>query len=315
MEHSYGKSMRTLVNAVSLLLALTCSTALFAAPNEKNSAGFLSSHSKQVSQEKIDQEISQIAQKTNTRPVEEAISAVHETQNALQYLNHNQADEAKSALERALGKLDVVLANHPPASWVPLGVNIQILDTPADPGTINQVSKETKDLLKQGRLQEARHQLRDLASEIEVSTTNLPVTSYPAAIRSASHSLEQGKNEIAKAILRNALQSFVVVESSIPLPIVRAQALVEEVSRQTSAGQMNPAQVDRLLSEADQQLTVAEKLGYGNRKKDFSEIHMALKDTKKRVSHHQESKEGLEKVRKTLQALKDQVSQSPTGSA
>jgi hypothetical protein len=304
--------MRIKFGLAGSIMALFCATAM-SAQSEHNSEQALSSRSKQLSRERIELEATHATQKPNTRPIAEALSTVQETRNAVQFLDHNQPEQAKSALERALGKSDLLLMNYPNASLVPISVNVHVMDTSAEDATLKKTSNEAKSLIQQGRLQEARLLLREIASEIDITTANLPVATYPKAIRTASQLINQGKNDEAKVQLLTALQSLVIVESAIPLPVIRAQALIDEVGRQASEDKLDKAQADHLLSEADQQLTLAEKLGYGNRKKDFADIHRSLKETKKIVSRNQESKGIIDKVRSSLQALKDQISKSPTG--
>jgi YfdX protein len=273
----------------------------------------LSPTSKQIAEERIEREANQAAQKPNTRPVVEALSAVEETRDAVQLLDQQLPNQAKEALTRALGKTDLLLSNHPNASLIPITTNVSIIDTQANEATVNKLSKETNNLIKKGRLQEARLVLRNLASEINVTTANLAMGTYPSAIRLSSRLIDQGRLNEAKTTLLAALQSLVVIESTIPLPVVRAQALIDEVSRQAQENRTDKVRANQLLTEADQQIALAEKLGYGTRKSDFADLRKSLKDTKQMVNRNQEPKNLLARVRSSLQSLKDQIFRSPTG--
>ncbi|MGZ3688587.1 MAG: YfdX family protein, partial [Bdellovibrionota bacterium] len=92
--------------------------------------------SKQVAQARIEQERVKAQQDANSRAVAEALSAVQETRAAAQALDQNQTQQARAALERAVGKADLVLANHPNLALVPLSAEVQIIDTQVDDPTI-----------------------------------------------------------------------------------------------------------------------------------------------------------------------------------
>jgi hypothetical protein len=298
-------------------IAQDSTTAPTGAPQNasQGSTQSLSSRSKQITQQRIERESNQATQKENVRPVAEALSAVQETQTAVQLLDQNKPDQAKAALVRAVGKTDIVLSAHPNLALVPVSADIRVIDTLVDEPTLKRVTGTVKDLVKQGRYQPARLLLRDLASEIDITTVNLPIATYPNAIRMASRLIDQGKPQEAKAALMAALQTLAISESAVPLPVVRAQALVDEVTRQASEKKIDKKQADQILSEADQQLAWAEKLGYGTRKQDFGDLHASIQDVRKTIDKNQEPKNMLAKVKDGLESLKQRLSKPLTSPA
>jgi len=54
--------------------------------------------------------------------------------------------------------------------------------------------------------------------------------------------LEQGKIQEARKHLLVALHTLVIAERPIPLPVIRTQALIEEVSRQVNENKINKEQ-------------------------------------------------------------------------
>lgn len=275
----------------------------------------LGEQSKRLSQEKVGNELERAIREPHQQPVQEALSAVQETRTAFDFLGKNNIQEAKSALERALGKIEIVLNNYPDVATVPVSVDVSLIDLYADEFTLKRTIGQIVDYVEDGRLQDARRRLRGLASEIDIITVHLPIATYPDAIRSASKLLEQGNAQDARSELLEALNTLMLEEKPIPLPIVRAQGLVEEVSKQVNENKVNKEQANNLLEDANQQLTFAETLGYGTRVEDFADLNNAIKEIKEKINQDQESKSFLNKLKEKLQSLRESVSGTPKAAA
>ena len=104
-----------------------------------------------------------------------------------------------------------------------------------------------------------------LASEIVITVTNIPLASYPAAVKAVVPLIDQGKIEEAKAALQSALSTLVERRSVLPLPVLRAKLLLKRAEPLVEDGQRSEAseRLETLLNEARQQLEMAELLGYG----------------------------------------------------
>ena len=142
----------------------------------------------------------------------------------------------------------------------------------ANTETIEAMTDEALDALKHGEVQQARHVLALLASEIVIAVTNIPLASYPAAVKAVVPLIDQGKIEEAKAALQSALSTL--VEERSVLPLLRAKLLLKRAETLVEDGQRSEASNERLetlLNEARQQLEMAELLGYG-KKKDFEPV-------------------------------------------
>ncbi|MGS8570856.1 YfdX family protein, partial [Salmonella enterica subsp. enterica serovar Braenderup] len=57
--------------------------------------------------------------------------------------------------------------------------------------------------------------------------TNIPLASYPAAVKAVVPLIDQGKIEEAKAALQSALNTLVEERSVLPLPVLRAKLLLK----------------------------------------------------------------------------------------
>ena len=268
------------------------------------SAFSMNDHLNPLSQERIEREKEQAAQRENTRPIAEALSAVEETRAAVKMLENNRNDQARAALERAIGKMDIVLAAHPNLALVPVSADIHVVDMAADEATIKRINDEAKDLVNKGLYQSARLLLRDLASEIDIAIVNLPIVSYPTAIHQAVRLIDEGKSPEARLQLLTALNSLVIAETTIPIPIVRAQAFVDEASRQVDSGKFDRNQTNQLLTEADQQLNLAEKLGYGMRKQDYTDLASSIKTARNSLNKGQDTRSLLTKLKQDLEGFK-----------
>ncbi len=216
----------------------------------------------------------------------DATSAIQETQTALKQLDVGKKKEALAALERATGKLDIILARDPTLTLAPAGVNVITVDLQGGIEVVQALRKQIKDLMDAGRLQEARRLMGSLASETVVSVSNIPLATYPAAIKDAAKLIDQNKLDDAKGVLQAALNTQVVTETIIPLPVVNAQTslkeaevLAEKKDRTTEANK----QLKAYLDNARRQLERAQALGYG-KKSDFETLYQQLKDIEQKTA-------------------------------
>ncbi len=156
----------------------------------------------------------------------DAVLALDATRIALTALDKGDKTTALAALERASGKLDVVLSRDPKLAFAPVDVRTTTLDLYASLDTVRAVVKDVKDDLANNRVQLGRHLMSDLASEADTQVTEIPLATYPAAIKAVVPLIDAGKTEEAKAALESALSTLVTVTYVIPLPSIRAQAML-----------------------------------------------------------------------------------------
>jgi hypothetical protein len=209
----------------------------------------------------------QVAEKRR-RLVAEAVTALQETQHAFDLLAANRPDDAVAALERATGKLDLVLAADPGLALAPVDVRVVIHDVLAEPEAVMVLRSQATDALAFGRVQVARQLLADLASEHVISVTSLPLATYPAAIRQAGALIHGGRTAEAAAVLQTALATLVVEDTIIPLPLVRAEALIDQARPLAGKTQRTPEEngrLQRMIADARSQLELAQALGYATR--------------------------------------------------
>ncbi|KRA84006.1 YfdX family protein [Altererythrobacter sp. Root672] len=200
--------------------------------------------------------------------VGDAAQALDETYAALGMLAEKDFDGAADALARATGKLEVVVTADPELALVPVAVELRTHDLIATPGDVDALRKAAEEALDDGRLQEGRRLIEDLASEHVYSVTKLPLATYPGGLRQAAALIKSGRPLEAIETLEAALGTLVIEETIIPLPLVRAEHLLERARPAAEQAQRSPqeaARVRSLLAEARQQLDLAQALGYASR--------------------------------------------------
>jgi hypothetical protein len=227
---------------------------------------------------------SQIAAKRRTL-VAEAVSALQETEAALASLAAGKTNDAIAALERATGKLDIILAADPDLALAPVDVRATVHDVIAAPDAVAAIRQRAEAALDAGRLQDARHMIGDLASEHVVSVTSVPLATYPAAIKQAAALIHANKPAEAATVLETALGTLVVDDTVIPLPLVRAEALLNSArplveKPQRTAGEND--QLRRLLDAAELQIELAQALGYAT-KDDLEALSDELKTIQRKT--------------------------------
>lgn len=216
----------------------------------------------------------------------DATSAIQETQNALKLLDDGKTKEALAALGRATGKLDIILARDPALTLAPAGVNVLTVDLQGGIDVVKELRKQIVDLMDEGRLQEARRLMGSLASETVVSVSNIPLATYPAAIKDAAKLIDENKTKEAKSALQTALNTQVVTETIIPLPVVKAQTSLKEAETLAEKKDRTSDDNTRLkasLDNARSQLERAQALGYG-KKGDFDTFYQQLKEIEQRTA-------------------------------
>ncbi len=199
------------------------------------------------------------AESGKLKVVEEAVSAVLLTQNVLNALEKNDIQKAKSELEKAIGKLEVVLAHKSAPALLPIDSVIKVTEYMGDLKSAKETLSTVKKLLAVGKVQEARRLLDTLQSEIDIVTVSLPLVSYPQALKLSARYINEGKTNEARDILQMALDTLVKSETVIPLPLLKAQALIEAASK---VAKSDKKQALKHLDAAKKELKIAEVLGY-----------------------------------------------------
>ena len=260
-------------------------------------------------QDQVDKEIREVLSLANDERFNDAIEIISLTEDAVRHILDSAYTDAEAKLEDAIGKAAVMTAARPDLGFFPLDVNITVRDLVSGADAISAIGYEADKLTDKGYLQAARHLLKDLASEIEISTPMLPVATYPVALTEAAKLLNEDKPQEALIVLNTALSTVFVETKYIPLPILRAERMLEEVETLLDAEDKD-RDINILLDNIDYQIRFAEALGYGKRDKEFGELYNAIKDIRKEIKRENdgESIDQTKKLREKLNSFKKRIS-------
>lgn len=268
-----------------------------------------SAESKSV-QPKVDKQATDEATKKRKEIISEASTAIKETEKALKALEEEKTKEALAALEIAVGKLELILARDPELALAPIDFDVITHDIYADLETIQKAIDKAEDYIKDGEIQKARPLVANMASEIVFRTKNIPLATYPDAIKAITPLIDAGKIKEAKAELQIALNTLVVTKEVISLPGLRATHLLAEAEKLAEKEDRNVKdniKLSNLLKEARTQLKMAKLLGYGT-KKSYQPMYDQIDQIEKKTEGGKSGK-GLftqikQQLSEYLQALK-----------
>ncbi len=200
--------------------------------------------------------------------VKEAIVAIEETKKALTALENNKKQDALNAIEKSVGKLEVVLEREPDLALAAIDTKIVIHDLYTSLKDIEQAKKQAANFLEENDIQKARDILKGMASEVVISDISIPLATYPEAMKNVVPLIDAGKTKEAKTALHVALNSLIVTDYIIPLPFIRAEEnlnLANSLAEKKDRTEKENTSLAVLLEDTRFQLKMAEALGYGNK--------------------------------------------------
>ncbi len=263
--------------------------------------------------EKAEQATSDLTRDEREQIVAEALEALNLTVRALHALDDQDSKAALKALEQASGKLDVLLARKPELSLAPVDVRVFTRDLHASTTAIEEARKSALRSLNNGDVQQARQILQGLASEVEIQVVNLPMGTYPSAIQAVVPLIDSGRVDQARAALQAVLNTLVIESTVIPLPLLRAQLMLEaaevlaENPERTNDQSMD---LHTLLDSAREQLRLAEALGYG-RSEQFEPMYEQIELIHEKTRDNQSGSGFFDKIKQALSTLQQEQDSHP----
>jgi hypothetical protein len=243
--------------------------------------------------------------------VNEARDSISGTQQALIALEKNDTKAALAILQDVSKKLAIILAKNPDLALVTADMEADIFDFEGDANTVKKELKQADDLLDHGKLQDARQILAELASEMRITTVSIPLGTFPVAIKNAVALIDAGKANEAALVLDEELNTLVERTEIIPLPLLRAEALLTVASelehKEDLSKEKSRAEVLKFADAAKEKLKLAELLGYGG-KDDYQLLYTAIDEIKETI-HSEKSAATWSKIKQTLVDLKNKIIQ------
>lgn len=250
-------------------------------------------------QEEVNKDVEDKTAEKRQRLVEEAVSAVDMTREALASLDKDNTDKAIETLEKITGKLELLVARNPSLALIPVGVTTTIYDLFAEVETIESIVEKAHDALDDGDVQTARHLLENMASEIVISTTKLPLATYPAAIKRVAPLIDDGKIDEAKQQLQTALNLLIVSDVIYPLPDLRSNVMLKEAQELSEKSDRSDEESDRLkelLEEVRSQVKFGRELGYFTEESSV-DIHEELEQIEEKTESGKSGLGFFEKIK------------------
>ncbi|MEY2539976.1 MAG: hypothetical protein QOG67_3716 [Verrucomicrobiota bacterium] len=310
---TYGRGLMSLVITGLLGLSFGCGNrnqvssveASVKQPEPTTSAEPKSGESKSVDPQ-VQSEIDKAESEKRATLLKDAQSAIDETRNAVAALDKGDKDAALQALSRVTGKLDLVISRDPKLALAPVAVSTTIFDLYTNADTVKTVVKQAKDDLSSNQVQQARSLLTYLASEADIHVTELPLATYPGAIKAVAPLIDAGKIDEAKAALVTVLNTLAIETYIIPLPQVRAEAMLAVADSLAAKNGRTPddnTKVRALIDGARNEIKFAEALGYGT-KDDYKPLYAQLDDVQKKIDGGQSGKGLFGKLRQSIKNFK-----------
>ncbi|GIW73564.1 MAG: hypothetical protein KatS3mg103_0086 [Phycisphaerales bacterium] len=263
----------------------------------------------QAVQEAVDQKAEDLESQRRKQVVQDAVAALNEATAALRHLDEGRHEQAVAALERSVGKLELVLRRAPDLALAPVDVSTTVYDLYLDRRSIEDAIDEAERLIDRGRIQDARRLLDLLRSEIITSTTYLPMLTFPDAIAEVAPLIDQGKYDQARALLASTLNTVVVVNRTTALPILRAELLLDEaeaLAERSDRTEQDNERLAQLLDSAEEQLRIADVLGYGD-EGDFEPFYEELKSIRQKTRGGKSGKGLFTTLRNGLRTLGEKI--------
>lgn len=238
--------------------------------------------------------------------VDEAMAAVADTRKALEAIANEDKEGALRQLESVVGKLEVLLARDPELVEVPISVDARQVELITDLEGVKKLKKAVKKAIEEDQYQAARQLLEGMANEVVITITKIPLGIYPDAMRLAARYVEEGDFDMAAVTIGEALKALVVKEIIVPLPILRAEVLLEQA--QSLLGQEDAkGTVLLLLENAQYQLVLAEEMGYGRRDEEFANLARAIKEIRRGVERDQDVVSNMDTLLNVLRNFKERI--------
>jgi hypothetical protein len=242
---------------------------------------------------------------------QDAQAAIAQTRNAVNAIAQNKTDEAISAIEQATGKINVLLARNPSTALIPVDLTVEVIDTaPQDTQAIIEIGQDTSLAVDNKNYPTARALLYRLMSEIRVRTFDLPLATYPDALKDAARLLDQKQPDQAKNVLLTALNTLVVVDRVTPLPLLLAR---DAITQAQAKSQQDKKAAQGLLETAKFQVERARELGYAGKDQEYAALNDQISTLEKQLKGNGDLTAAFSKLKDKMAAFLRHQSEEKRG--
>lgn len=234
---------------------------------------------------------------------DEAVEAINLVAKVVDLLDQKEKEKALEEIANVLGKLEVLVARDPNLQLVPVDVRESVVDFPGTVDDVEVAKAEVVALIKASEVQLARDIMLNLASELDIYVTALPIGTYPVVLKAIIPLIEQEKFDEAKMLLIEALETLVIEKIVIPLPILRAEQAIIRANELANKENPNKDELKELLAYAKEQLQLAEALGYGKVEIDYKDLYEEIEKLEKILEGEDSTKDIFETLKEKLSSI------------
>ena len=283
-------------------------------PNQAQASPDLQSQGKQAEQQTrpdVEKQRRETEEEAKRDLNQDAKAAIDETQRAVNAIAQNKSDEALSAIEQATGKINILLARNPNTALIPVDLGVEVIDTaPQDTAVILEIAQDASRALDDKNYPTARALLYRLMSEIRVRIYNLPLATYPDALKEAARLIDQRQPQDASNVLLSELNTLVAVDRVTPLPLVLAR---DAINQAQAKSQQDKKAARALLETAKTQVERARELGYAGKDQEYAELNNQISTLEKQIKGNGDATAAFSKLKEKLTAFVKRQSEQKRG--
>ncbi len=238
----------------------------------------------------------------------EGLAAIEATIKARDAIKKGDQDIALNHIETAVGKIEVLLAREPELALIPISSVVRTEEFLGDIKTIKTIKSRIQKAINNGQFQLAKDEIANLGSEVRIETTNIPTISYPLALKASALLIDDGENNLALENLQSVLNTLMINEKVFPLPVIKAEVMINEALSVDNNSAENQDKIDQLLLNIEYQLLLSKELGYKTGDSGYDQIIDSIKTLRQSVNTDQDTHELFEELKSKIEQFKNKIS-------
>lgn len=235
--------------------------------------------------------------------VPEAVAVIDETKEALGFIKNDQNQKALATLEKAIGKINTLLARYPESALLAVCYKQKMIDTaPKDLQQISEAEKLVKRLISNKCYPASRILLNQLSSEIDTSLYCLALANYFESLQEAAKLLESKQPAQASILLENLLNTLSVMHQTFPIPLITATALLTS-AEECLEKRNNKEEALKFVSSAKHELKRSLELGYLKRNEEYKLFSDEIEELERKIKKDQRSTTAFKSLRENIRTF------------
>lgn len=232
--------------------------------------------------------------------IDEAADVVYLIRNSVSSILKEEYASAIENLTKAIAKARLIEKGNTQnvIAEVNIAVNQNVNDAESATSIINQIDS----LMELGEIQRAKHLYAQLTNEINITKESISIPDYLQVMNRADVLMKNKEWDEALFVLNSILGKSIIEKRTIPLPLLRAQRMVDEVEKLLGEEELKTENIGILLTNAEYEIKFAKLLGYGKSEKKYKNILEELASIK-----GSDLKENGEKLKSQIKEFKNEL--------